>query len=100
VEAFRRRLLASHLLGPEVSPSRFSRWFDLIGLQRHIKVLGIFCRLWYRDGKRQYLDDLPLVWRYAITVAHRYPELAPFARLLERALGERDIRTSREEPSA
>ncbi len=37
------------------------RWFDLIGLQRHIKVLGIFARLFYRDGKSQYLKDLPRV---------------------------------------
>ncbi len=96
VEGYRMRLQATHLLGPEVSAAQFSRWFDLIGLQRHIKVLGIFCRLWYRDGKRQYLDDLALCWRYAIAVAHRYPELHAFAALLERALGEHDICASRE----
>ena len=71
-----------------------------MGLQRHIKVLGIFCRLSYRDGKRQYLDDLPLCWRYAIAIARRYPELHAFAALLERALGERDIRANRELPPA
>ena len=96
VEGYRLRLQATHLLGPEVSAAQFSRWFDLIGLQRHIKVLGIFCRLWYRDGKRQYLDDLALCWRYAMAVARRYPELHAFAGLLERALGERDICASRE----
>jgi len=100
VESYRLRLQSSHLLGPEVSAARFSRWFDLMGLQRHIKVLGIFCRLWYRDGKRQYLDDLPLCWRYAITVARRYPELQAFAALLEGALGERDMRVPRELPPA
>ena len=42
------------------SPAQFLRWFDLIGVQRHIKVLGIFARLWYRDGKPGYLQDLPL----------------------------------------
>ncbi len=99
VEAYRMRLQATHLLGPEVSTTQFSRWFDLIGLQRHIKVLGIFCRLWYRDGKRQYLEDLALCWRYAIDVTRRYPELHAFAALLERALGERDIRVNRELPS-
>ena len=41
--------------------AQFLRWFDLIGLQRHIKVLGIFARLFYRDGKPQYLKDLPRV---------------------------------------
>jgi N-acetylmuramate 1-kinase len=96
VDSYRLRLQAAHLIGTEVSAARFSRWFDLMGLQRHIKVLGIFCRLWYRDGKRQYLGDLPLCWRYAISVAHRYPELAEFAALLEHALGDRDISTSRE----
>jgi N-acetylmuramate 1-kinase len=63
VESYRLRLQAAHLIGIEISPARFSRWFDLMGLQRHVKVLGIFCRLWYRDGKRQYLGDLPLCWR-------------------------------------
>lgn len=96
VEGYRMRLQSTHLLGPEISATQFARWFDLMGLQRHIKVLGIFCRLWYRDGKRQYLDDLALCWRYAIGVARRYPELHDFAALLERALGDRDIRSNRE----
>ena len=63
VEAHRLCLRQAHLLGTDVDAARFRRWFDLIGLQRHVKVLGIFCRLWYRDGKTQYLGDLPLVWR-------------------------------------
>ena len=100
VEGYRIRLQGTHLLGPKVSATQFARWFDLMGLQRHIKVLGIFCRLWYRDGKRQYLDDLALCWRYAIDVARRYPELHDFATLLERALGERDVSASRELPGA
>jgi aminoglycoside/choline kinase family phosphotransferase len=100
VETYRIRLRGAHLLGPDVDSLRFRRWFDLMGLQRHIKVLGIFCRLWYRDGKAQYLADLPLVWRYAIDVARRYPQLADFAALLERALGPRDIRQPREDARA
>ena len=100
VEGYRLRLQAAHLLGSEVGAAQFSRWFDLLGLQRHLKILGIFCRLWYRDGKRQYLDSLPLCWRYAIAVARRYPELADFAALLERALGEKDISASREDVAA
>jgi N-acetylmuramate 1-kinase len=62
----------------------FLRWFDLIGLQRHIKVLGIFARLWYRDGKSGYLRDLPLVLEYVRDTAGRYPELAKFAGIVER----------------
>jgi aminoglycoside/choline kinase family phosphotransferase len=96
LEAHALRLRATHLLGPDVAPATFARWFDLMGLQRHIKVLGIFCRLWYRDGKSRYLADLPLVWRYALEVAHRYPELGAFADLMERALAGRDISAPRE----
>lgn len=57
----------------------FIRWFDLMGLQRHIKVLGIFARLYYRDGKSGYLGDLPRVLGYARAAAVLYPETAEFA---------------------
>ncbi len=61
----------------------FIRWFDLMGLQRHIKVLGIFARLFYRDGKGGYLKDLPRVLNYARVAAAAYPETADFARFVE-----------------
>jgi N-acetylmuramate 1-kinase len=61
----------------------FLRWFDLIGAQRHIKVLGIFARLWYRDGKPGYLKDLPLTLEYVRTTCGWYPELATLGRFLE-----------------
>lgn len=64
---------------PAVSEDEFLRWFDLLGLQRHIKVLGIFARLNLRDGKTDYLNDLPLVLRYTLEVADQYAELRPFA---------------------
>lgn len=60
------------------SEQQFLTWFDLIGLQRHIKVLGIFARLWLRDNKAGYLHDLPLVLHYTMEVAARYPEAAEF----------------------
>jgi N-acetylmuramate 1-kinase len=62
----------------------FWRDFEWMGLQRHLKVLGIFARLYHRDGKTNYLQDLPLVRRYALNVAKRYQGLGPLARLLER----------------
>jgi N-acetylmuramate 1-kinase len=62
-----------------VTQETFLRWFDWMGLQRHLKVLGIFSRLHLRDGKDGYLDDLPLVIRYTLEVAEAYPELLPFA---------------------
>lgn len=91
-ESYRRRLQAARLIAADVDSERFVRWFDLIGLQRHIKVLGLFCRLCYRDGKPGYLDDLPRVYDYVIEVASRYPELADFVALLRRCVGERDLR--------
>ncbi|HJT99321.1 MAG TPA: phosphotransferase [Rhodanobacteraceae bacterium] len=91
VESYRERLRHAHLVDTHVDAARFRRWFDLAGLQRHLKVLGNFSRLWYRDGKAQYLQDLPLTWHYVLTVARRYPDIAPLADLLERALGDRDI---------
>jgi aminoglycoside/choline kinase family phosphotransferase len=95
VDAYRERLRHAHLIDAHVDGARFRRWFDLAGLQRHIKVLGIFCRLNYRDGKAHYLADLPLVWHYVITVAERHAEIAPLAELLKRALGDRDIAAAR-----
>jgi aminoglycoside/choline kinase family phosphotransferase len=95
VDAYRERLRHAHLIDSHVDAARFRRWFDLAGLQRHIKVLGIFCRLNYRDGKAHYLADLPLVWHYVITVAERYAEIAPLADLMKRTLGDRDIAAAR-----
>jgi len=92
VESYRRRLQAADLIAADIDSLHFLRWFDLIGLQRHIKVLGIFCRLCYRDGKPDYLDDLPRVYDYVIDVASRYPELSDFVALLQRCVGNRDLR--------
>lgn len=58
------------------------KWFDLTGLQRHLKVLGIFCRLNYRDSKAQYLEDLPLVESYVEEVTALYPELEQLAKAI------------------
>ena len=63
--------------------TEFLRWFDLMGAQRHLKVLGIFCRLWYRDGKASYLGDLPRVLGYVTEVAALYPELTELGRFLD-----------------
>jgi aminoglycoside/choline kinase family phosphotransferase len=61
----------------------FWRAFEWMGLQRHLKVLGIFARINYRDGKPKYLADTPRFIAYARPVARRYRELAPLARLLD-----------------
>lgn len=89
VEQYRCRLLAAGMAVAD-APT-FLRWFDLMGLQRHIKVLGIFCRLWYRDGKRGYLADLPRVWSYVRAVGARYPETAALVQLVAPLLEQRDL---------
>lgn len=63
---------------------RFVAWFDRMGLQRHLKVLGIFARLWHRDGKPGYLGDLPRVLDYALEAAAAEPALAAFDAYLRR----------------
>jgi aminoglycoside/choline kinase family phosphotransferase len=57
-----------------VNDQTFMRWFDLMGLQRHIKVLGIFARLYHRDGKENYLNDLPQTLEYVMQVGEKHPE--------------------------
>src|SRR5438034_4021905 len=63
--------------------AEFWRAFEWMGLQRHLKVLGIFARISYRDGKPKYLADTPRFIGYARAVSERYAALAPLARLLD-----------------
>ncbi len=65
----------------KVPDTTFIQWFDYMGLQRHIKVLGIFARLNHRDGKTNYLDDLPLTLHYVMEVANKYPLTRPLVDL-------------------
>ena len=82
VDGYRARLAARG--GPAGEDAQqFRRWFDLIGVQRHLKVLGIFARLWHRDGKRGYLADLPLTLRYVCEACRCYAPLRPLGELLE-----------------
>jgi aminoglycoside/choline kinase family phosphotransferase len=62
----------------------FYRDFEWMGLQRHLKILGIFARLYHRDGKENYLKDIPLVLKYVRAVASRYIALKPLLRILDR----------------
>jgi aminoglycoside/choline kinase family phosphotransferase len=75
--AYRERALRSGLLaGTPDDPARFLRWFDLMGVQRHLKAAGIFARLKHRDGKPGYLADIPRTLGYVVEVAARRAELA------------------------
>ncbi|OOG45788.1 phosphotransferase [Rhodanobacter sp. C01] len=91
VESYRRLLVDAGLIDREIDRAHFLRWFDLTGLHRHIRVLGQFYRLWYRDGKPGYLADVPRVYHYVVSVARSYPELADFVALLERHTQGRDL---------
>ncbi len=71
--AYRDQAVNAHIIDA-VDDATFIRWFDLMGLQRHIKVLGIFARLYHRDGKENYLNDLPLTLEYVMQVGKKYPE--------------------------
>jgi aminoglycoside/choline kinase family phosphotransferase len=64
------------------SPTQFKRWFDLMGLQRHLKAIGIFSRLHLRDSKSSYLGDIPRTLNYVTTVCSVYPELSEFSDFL------------------
>ena len=97
VEGYRKRLREVGLIEAPIDRALFLRWFDLTGLQRHLKVLGLFCRLAYRDGKHGYLGDLPLVVRYVLATCRRYGELHALADLLERHI---DVRTLTQARSA
>lgn len=61
---------------------KFARWFDWMGVQRHLKASGIFCRLLHRDGKDGYINDIPLTLQYILRVTRRYRELTPLNQLV------------------
>jgi len=75
VLAYRGKAVAAGV-NAGASDAEFLRWFDLAGVQRHLKVLGIFARLWHRDAKAGYLGDLPATLTYVLQASARYPELA------------------------
>jgi hypothetical protein len=65
------------------SEAQFLRWFDLMGVQRHLKAIGIFARLWHRDGKSGYLGDIPRTLGYVRNVCQLYDELEGLGALLD-----------------
>jgi aminoglycoside/choline kinase family phosphotransferase len=74
VEGYHELALQSGILREE-NQAEFLRWFDLMGVQRHLKAAGIFARLHHRDQKPAYLQDIPRTVGYIIEVSSRYPEL-------------------------
>ena len=84
LEQYRHKAQAAGLLNCDFDQLR--DWFDLMGLQRHIKVLGIFSRLNLRDHKPGYLQDIPLVLDYVLRVAAQHEAFADFERLLKKRI--------------
>lgn len=82
LDGYHARATAAGIPVPAIE--RFRRDADLIGVQRHLKVLGIFARLCHRDAKPRYIADAPRFLAYLDEVLPRFPELAPLARLIDR----------------
>ncbi len=68
----------------DIDDDEFIRWFDFTGLQRHIKILGIFARLKLRDNKPAYINDIPLTLKYIRETVELYDELKPFGVILDK----------------
>lgn len=81
LEAYFQRLRQAGLVACDLA--QFTRWFDLMGLQRHLKAIGIFSRLHLRDGKSGYLNDIPRTLNYVTDICAAYPELTGFNQFLE-----------------
>jgi hypothetical protein len=68
---------------PDIDAIQFMRWFDLMGVQRHLKASGIFARLYHRDGKTGYLADIPRTLSYIVDLHDQYPELQGLVELIQ-----------------
>jgi aminoglycoside/choline kinase family phosphotransferase len=75
--------IKNKILNNTISLEKFTQWFDWMGLQRHIKVLGIFARLNYRDGKSNYMNDLPLTLKYVRKISAKYSEFSELSDFLQ-----------------
>ncbi len=78
IDAYLQQLESAAVTPLHIEKQQFVRWFDLIGMQRHLKVLGLFIRLGVEEGKSSYLHDLPRVFAYVLKIAGRYPEFSEF----------------------
>lgn len=81
------------------APGELTRAFDFMGVQRHLKAIGIFARLWHRDGKPGYLQDIPRTLGYVRDVSARYTELEPLRRWIEDHVEPAMARLGSDQPS-
>ena len=83
VKAYYQQALNAGIINDnDIEITQFSSWFDLMGVQRHLKAIGIFARLWHRDGKQGYLNDIPRTLGYVLDVCQGNQGLEPFYQLL------------------
>ena len=78
-----RRQASTAGLDAGADEAQFLRWFDLMGVQRHLKASGIFARLWHRDGKPGYLPDVPRTLEYIVQACARHADLGALGALVE-----------------
>ncbi len=83
VNYYYNKAIENKIFSKDVSIEQLTKWFDFMGLQRHIKVLGIFARLNYRDGKSNYINDLPLTLKYVRKISAKYPEFSELNSFLQ-----------------
>jgi len=82
-------LLSPQLISTKISTiqqAQWQRWFDLTGMQRHLKASGIFARLHHRDGKSGYLNDIPLTLSYLVDISEKHPEFQSLHQLLSQKI--------------
>ena len=80
---------ASHTDWYAIPPAQWQRWFDLMGVQRHLKASGIFARLHHRDGKSGFLADIPRTLEYILVLRQDYPEIEVLCQVIETILQQR-----------
>lgn len=78
-----QKQLEQNQLIAQIAPDIFNRWVDWMGIQRHLKAIGIFSRLKIRDGKSTYLADIPRTFAYIQSIARQYPQLDEFTHFLD-----------------
>ncbi|WP_371376253.1 aminoglycoside phosphotransferase family protein [Thalassotalea aquiviva] len=79
-----------------IDQQQFFRWFDLMGMQRHLKAAGIFARLHHRDNKSGYLQDIPLTLSYLVDMANKYPQFSSLGHFLQHRVFPALANTSKE----
>lgn len=87
-QGYRRQLISARALDPGVDAQLWDSWFDCMGVQRHLKAAGVFARLCHRDGKPNYLRDIPRTLGYVWRASARHGELAPLVSILEQHLAD------------